>query len=91
MSELEQYRSARREVEYEDVYYWFKLHLVVYVAVNSVVAVLNILLMPERLWFYWPLIGWGMGLACHYVFGVRMFNKWWEETEKRIRARISKQ
>ena len=91
MSELEEYKLRRREVEYEDARYWFKWHLAAYVAANAAMTTSNILLIPERLWFYWPLIGWGIGLACHYVFGVRMFNRWWEETEKRISAKLRKQ
>ena len=90
MSELEEYRSARREVEYSDARYWFKRHLAVYVVANIAIAVLNIWLMPERLWFYWPLVGWGVGLVGHYVFGVRMFNRWWEETERRISDKLRK-
>jgi hypothetical protein len=28
------------------------------------------MVVPRFLWFYFPLIGWGIGLAMHYLFGV---------------------
>ena len=53
----------------------FFTHLAVYVAVNVLLVVVNLLTSPERLWFYWPLLGWGIGVACHGV-GVLSFVKW---------------
>ncbi len=26
---------------------------------------MNVMRSPDDLWFYWPLCGWGMGLALH--------------------------
>jgi len=26
---------------------------------------MNLMRRPEQLWFYWPLCGWGLGLALH--------------------------
>jgi hypothetical protein len=43
---------------------------------------INITTSPDILWFYWPLLGWGIGIVMHavYVFG---FGHWfgpdWEE------------
>ena len=37
---------------------------------------------PDILWFYWPLFGWGIGMATHAVrvFGFgRWFGPDWEE------------
>ena len=49
----------------------FRIHSFVYVCVNSVLITLNLLLVPEFLWFFFPLIGWGFGLTMHYIFGVK--------------------
>jgi hypothetical protein len=43
----------------------FRLHLIIYAAVNVLLLVINLLTAPDKLWFYWPLIGWGIGLAGH--------------------------
>ena len=43
----------------------FRKHLIRYVAVNAILAVINLVLSPHDLWFQWPLFGWGLGLAAH--------------------------
>ena len=53
----------------------FFVHLAVYVAVNVGLVALNLLTVPEHLWFQWPLLGWGIGLIAHGV-GVLLYFKW---------------
>ncbi|MDE2785701.1 MAG: 2TM domain-containing protein [Chloroflexota bacterium] len=43
----------------------FYQHLLVYVVVNGFLLALNLLTGPGSLWFYWPLLGWGIGLLAH--------------------------
>jgi hypothetical protein len=43
----------------------FKIHFTVYVLVNLLLIVINLLTTPDKLWFYWPLIGWGIGIIGH--------------------------
>ena len=33
--------------------------------VNAGLTTMNLVRNPNRLWFYWPLIGWGAGLVLH--------------------------
>jgi hypothetical protein len=47
----------------------FRLHLIIYAVVNALLIVVNLMTTPDKLWFYWPLLGWGIGLAGH-AFGV---------------------
>jgi hypothetical protein len=47
----------------------FRFHLALYIAVNLLLIVLNFTLSPNKLWFYWPLLGWGIGIIAH-GFGV---------------------
>jgi hypothetical protein len=57
-------------------------NLVSYILVNLGLMVLNLLTYPAYLWFFWPLLGWGIGVAIH---GLIVFNclpflgKEWEE------------
>jgi hypothetical protein len=39
--------------------------LFVYVAVNALLIVVNLLYTPHYYWFLFPLIGWGLLLAAH--------------------------
>jgi 2TM domain len=43
----------------------FKIHFGVYLAVNLLLAVINLLTDPSYLWFLWPLAGWGLGVIAH--------------------------
>ena len=42
----------------------FKIHLLAYVIVNAGLAIINFM-NPNTIWFYWVLIGWGIGLLAH--------------------------
>jgi len=63
-------------------------NLIAYCCVISFFAIINFLSTPNELWFYWPAIGWGLGLAIHgfNTFGV---GKNWEE--KKIRQFMEKE
>jgi hypothetical protein len=53
----------------------FKINLTAYAAVNSLLATINMLTVPQFPWFLFPLCGWGFGLTMHYNFGVRLPGK----------------
>ena len=59
-------RSGRREEIFTDRRKRsFLVHLFVYVAVNALLIVVNLLYSPGHYWFLFPLIGWGLLLAAH--------------------------
>ena len=80
MSEQEtRYQNAKKRVEALKGFY---THLTVYVLVNLLLFTINVLTSPGSLWFYWPLMGWGIAIALHAlrVFGAgRLFGKEWQE------------
>ena len=80
MSEQEtRYQNAKKRVEALKGFY---THLTVYVLVNLLLFTINMLTSPGSLWFYWPLMGWGIAVALHAlrVFGFgRRFGPEWEE------------
>jgi hypothetical protein len=43
----------------------FRYHFIAYVAVNLLLLAVNLLTTPSHLWFYWPLLGWGIGIVAH--------------------------
>jgi len=53
-------------------------NLASYCMVIPFLIILNFLTSPHHLWFYWPMLGWGIGIAAHAVntFGI---GKDWEE------------
>jgi hypothetical protein len=62
----------------------FKIHFAAYVLVNLVLIAVNLLTTPDKLWFYWPLIGWGIGIAAH---GAAVYNSASTRYRMRVAAR----
>ena len=66
----ERYERAKKRV---DEKMGFFSHLAAYVIVNAFLLAINLSQSPGHLWFYWPLLGWGIGLFSHgmgvFVFG----------------------
>jgi hypothetical protein len=63
MDEAARYKQAKERVEALKGFY---AHLAIYLIVNIGLLLIN-LLTGGGLWFYWPLFGWGIGLASHAV------------------------
>ena len=77
--EEERYYKARKKVEEIKGFYG---NLTSYDVVNIGLMILNLVTSPEYLWFFWPLLGWGIGVAIHgmVVFNYMPFlGKDWEE------------
>ena len=43
----------------------FREHFFVYIVVNTLLVVINILTVQTVSWAIWPILGWGIGLAFH--------------------------
>lgn len=43
----------------------FRVHFIVFSAVNILLFVIDMLTGPGTYWFQWPLLGWGIGLLGH--------------------------
>ena len=50
-------------------------------------SLFNLLVVPDYIWFYFPLIFWGFGLLMHYIFGVREAAKHLADRQARIEQR----
>ena len=75
----ERYDRAKKKVEEIKGFYG---NLTAYIVVNIGLLTINLLTSPDQLWFYWPMIGWGIGVAIH---GMKVYDylpflgKDWEE------------
>lgn len=87
--EEERYYEARKRVDEIKGFYG---NLIAYIVVNIGLMVINLLTSPEYLWFFWPMLGWGIGVLFH---GMKVFNympffgKEWEE--KKIKEFMDKE
>uniref|UniRef100_UPI003217C026 2TM domain-containing protein n=1 Tax=uncultured Draconibacterium sp. TaxID=1573823 RepID=UPI003217C026 len=43
----------------------FRIHIINYIVVNAILAIINLTLTPSYIWFKWPLLGWGIGIILH--------------------------
>ncbi len=43
----------------------FYIHAIVFLIVNVILIAINLTMTPQNIWFIWPLLGWGIGLAAH--------------------------
>lgn len=78
---LEDYKKAYREVRKEKEKRGFIGHFVVYIVVNIGLITCNLVYVPEHIWFFWPLIFWGLGLTYHYLGAVRFLERELEKDE----------
>ena len=86
----QRYERARTRVKALKGFY---IHATVFVLVNIALFALNVLV-GGVWWFYWPLLGWGIGLGVHAlaVFGFGGGGPWgrdWEE--RKIREMMDKE
>lgn len=75
-------KQARKRVKEIKKFY---SNAIAYVLVNTFLVVLNLVTSPEHLWFIYPLLGWGLGLASHatQVYGMPGLSSDWEERKVR--------
>ena len=79
MDDQARYAEAKKQVREIKGFYH---HLAVYVLVNAFLLLVNVVTSPAVLWFYWPLLGWGLGIVAHAasVFaGFTFLGREWEE------------
>lgn len=83
MNEDYEYRRARKKVKAKKGFFY---HLASYAIVIGFLFCLNLVTSPFDMWWIFPAMGWGVGLAFHYlgVFGFPFLNigsEEWEEKE----------
>jgi hypothetical protein len=83
----------RLAIRRADMRLGFRSHVFAYAIVNAGLAAINLVTSPGYLWFVWPLIGWGIGLAAHaaavYLDGEHIRDRMIEEEYERLRRRSS--
>ncbi len=78
------HRAAKRVKELKSFYG----NLISYCIVIPFLTIFNLLTSPGQLWFYWPMLGWGIGLTAH-AMNVFAIGKNWEE--KKIQEILNKE
>ena len=71
-TEETKYQKAKERVEAIKGFY---IHLTVYVVVNLILFSINMIVSPDSLWFFWPLMGWGIGVRYSCAFRFRLWSQ----------------
>jgi len=81
------YQKAKERVEAIKGFY---THLIVYIVINLMLYAINMIASPDSLWFFWPLMGWGIAIVLHAlrVFGEPLGSNW---EEKKIAELMEKE
>jgi hypothetical protein len=91
-NELSRYKEAWKANEKARAMRIFLSHFAAFVLGNVFFGVWNVLTYFLRedstLWFYLPLIFWGVGVLIHYLQAVALFENWWERDERVITERL---
>lgn len=84
---LQDYERAEVEMRASEGRRGFYIHAVVYVLINILLIVINLVFVPAFLWFFFPLIGWGIGLTMHFLFGVLRVQSETENWQSKVEHR----
>lgn len=82
-----QYEQAELQMQTEAARRGFFVHAVVYALVQATLITINLVVVPDFIWFPFPLIGWGIGLAMHYLFGFRWVDREIRRHQKSVEER----
>ena len=88
--EFENYKRFFRDAHVEAEENLLGIHVVIYLAVNSLWVILNMLFVPSRYrWIvFYPIIGWGAMLFAHWWFYVRNASMLCRMKEARIEEQV---
>ena len=79
--DIEKYNKAKKRVKELKEFY---SHLASDLVVSPFLIFINLYFSPKHIWFYWPMLGWGIGLFFHAVgvFNIiPFFGKDWEQNK----------
>ncbi len=81
---VQDYERAERALALEWARRGFTVHEATYAIANICLILINLLVVPDYIWFYFPLLFWGLGLLMHYVFGLRQAGRVIAERQAQI-------
>ena len=91
-SYIASYSSARKAISRSRSARVFTFHLIAYILGNGFLGFWNFLTYFVRdektLWFFLPLLFWGVGLLIHFLNSVALFEEWWDLDERNVKNRL---
>jgi hypothetical protein len=72
---LKEYQESYHRVAKADRARSFYLHLAIYLSINSISIVINLIFTPKFLWVLFPIIFWGIGVIWNYISSFILIDK----------------
>ncbi len=88
MTDNTSYIKAKKRVEAKLGFY---IHLAIYIAVMTLLVVINLTTAPDPFWAIWPLIGWGIAVLAHGLSVFVLTGKTTDLKKKMIEKEIQKE
>ncbi len=88
---FEEYKNSFRDLHVEAEETLWGIHVLIYIALNSLWVMLNMLFVPSRYrWIMlYPVIGWGIMVFVHWWFYVRNANRLCMRKEEKVESRMT--
>ncbi|HSK36351.1 MAG TPA: 2TM domain-containing protein [Actinomycetota bacterium] len=86
---VEDYKQADRQLERQEARRGFTIRAIIYALVMTGLIILNLTVATEFPWALFPLIGLGIGMTMHYLFGLRWADKAITDRQARIEQRAA--
>jgi hypothetical protein len=72
---LQEYQESYHRVAKADRARSFYLHLAIYLSINAVSVVINLIFTPKFLWVICPITFWGIGVIWNYISSFILVDK----------------
>lgn len=88
---LKEYQESYHRVAKADRARSFYLHLTIYLSINAISLVINLIFTPNFLWVIFPITFWGIGVIWNYISSFILIDKKLEKlSEKAEKELINK-
>ncbi len=81
MNEIELRKTAKKRAA-------FKVHAFLYIIIIVFLGIINLATSSHYLWFFWPALGWGLGVVIHgFVTYAGSFKKLEESEYRKLKSK----
>ncbi len=87
---LEKYQESYHKVAKADRARSFYMHLAIYLSINAISAVINLVFTPNFLWVVFPITFWGIGVIWNYISSFILVDKKLQELSLKAEEEVEK-
>jgi hypothetical protein len=85
---LKEYQESYHRVAKADRARSFYLHLTIYLSINAISLVINLIFTPNFLWVIFPITFWGIGVIWNYISSFILIDKKLEKLSEKAEKEL---